>query len=261
MKLSPLTIVIIGLSVLVMALGIGLSQFVPNMEEAKMQREYAEKLLAEANKQKQANDRVKKAIAKVNEIAADWQQVVAVKTPPQDVNQGGINLAVNRLQLTVDSVKFRNNVQRALNAQLRKGGVTVVTGPRIPDPPTSPLEIVEAYYNYPAIRFPVVVFDLGQVTVQGTFDQILEHVRSWSQMPNYLAVTDGLALTGTAPLLTGTYNLSIVGYVRGDKIGPVTQEAGGTGAAPAGGPPGGGPPGGGAPLTGEAAARAAGGQN
>jgi hypothetical protein len=233
MKLSPWTIVILGLSIAIMATGIGLSRFLPNMEEAEMQREYGDQLIREASKQRAANQRVEKAIAKVNAMASQWQTVVARKTPPQDVRQGGINLAVNRWQLVHDAVDFRNSVQRAVNAQMRRGGVTVVQGPTIPDPPASASQVVEGYFNYPAIKFPVVIFDLGRVTVRGTYAQVLENVRSWSTMPNYLAVADGLTLSGTSPEITGSYAVTLVAFIRGDKVSPPVPEGSVTLGGPA----------------------------
>jgi hypothetical protein len=50
-------------------------------------------------------------------------------------------------------------------------------------------------------------------------------------MPNYLAVADGLQITGTTPTMTGRYNLTVVAYIRGDKIAPPVPEGG---AAPGG---------------------------
>ena len=44
--------------------------------------------------------------------------------------------------------------------------------------------------------------------------QIMANVRAYKSMPRYLAVADGLAISGTSPNLTGTYNLSIVGFIR-----------------------------------------------
>lgn len=232
MKLSPLTIFIIGLSVVIAALGVSLSIYLPNVEEARYQNELADKLTIEANKQPQADKKVQTAIEDVTKMAEEWQRVVAVKTPPASLPEG-INLAVNRWQLTTDSVQFRNSIQRAVNRQVKRGGVTVVQAPSIPAPPTSATQIVE-YYNYPAIRFPVLVFDLGTITVRGSYSQIIENVRAWKNMPNYLAVTDGLQITGTTPTMTGTYNLSIVAYIRGDKVAPPVPEGTGGGASAAG---------------------------
>ncbi|MGE0002396.1 MAG: hypothetical protein AB7F50_03750 [Fimbriimonadaceae bacterium] len=236
MKLSSLTILIIGLAVMIVALGVGLRSFLPDMEEAKLQRAYAEQLRTEANKQAAANKRVEKAIATVNQMAREWQSIVAAKTPSADVGSGGINLAVQRWQLVNDAKSFRNNVQRAVNYQVKKGGVIVVQGPFVPVPTDSATQLVESYFNYPAIRFPVAVFDLGQVTVRGTYDQITENMRAWKNMPKYLAVASGLQIQGTSPKLTGTYNVSLVAYIRGDKIAaPVPEVAGAPGGGAGGG--------------------------
>lgn len=249
MKLSPLTLYVIGFFVVFAAAMVSLSMFLPNIEEAKNYNEHANLYIDEAMKQPQANKKVELAIAEVNKMGAEWQQVVAVKTPPNHL-PNGINLNVNRWQLTNDSVIFRNSMQRAVNAQMKRGGVKVITGPSIPPPPNTAGKIVE-YYNYPAIKFPVLIFDLGQVTVQGSTSQIMQNMRAWSNMPNYLAVADGLQLSGTSPTMTGRYNVTIVAYIRGDKIsGPVpeggtttTGQGGGGGPAnnaPAGGGGGGG---------------------
>jgi len=55
-----------------------------------------------------------------------------------------------------------------------------------------------------------------------------------------LAVADGLNLTGTAPILTGTYNLSVVGYIRSNIVYPGVKEGAPT-TMPAGGGGGGAP--------------------
>lgn len=240
MKLSPLTIYVVGLCIIFAAAMVSLSIFLPNIAEAKNYNEHANAYIQEANKQAQAKKKVEHAVAAVTKMGQDWQQIVAVKTPPNHL-PNGINLAVNRWQLTVDSAQFRNSIQRAVNAQLKRGGVTVVAGPTIPVPPANAGQIVE-YYNYPAIRFPVLIFDLGQITVRGSMSQIMQNMQSWTTMPNYLAVADGLQLTGTAPTLTGRYNLTIVAYIRGDKIAPAVPEgtSAGGGLGTANGPGGGG---------------------
>lgn len=248
MKLSPLTIYVVGICIVFAAAMVSLSIFLPNISEAKNYNEHANAYIREANKQAQAKRKVEHAVAAVTKMGEEWQQIVAVKTPPNHL-PNGINLAVNRWQLTVDSVQFRNSIQRAVNAQMKRGGVTVVAGPTIPAPPATAAQIVE-YYNYPAIRFPVLIFDLGQVTVRGSMSQIMQNVRSWTTMPNYLAVADGLQLTGTTPNLTGRYNLTVVAYIRGDKISPAVPEGtggtatglgtpanAGTGPGPSGGTP------------------------
>lgn len=233
MKLSPLTYFLIALSVGLIALSWAyFQQFAPNMQSAQYHNENADKLQIEADKMPLAKKRVEKAISDVKDIAGRWQNVVAQHTPSQSVQSGGIDLSVNAWQLTVDSRFFRNNIQRAVNAQMKRGGIRVVQGPTIPMPSENATDILASFYNYPAISFPVCIFDLGQVTVAGTFEQIVKNVESWSDMPNYLAVADGLQLTGTSPNLIGTYNVSLVAYIRGKEIHPAVPEAGGSGQTP-----------------------------
>jgi hypothetical protein len=275
MKLSPLTIILIGVAILIMALSYGFFQhWMPNQTEAKYYQDYSAALEEEGNKLPQAEKRLDTAKQLVETKAQEWRAVVATKTPLPDVNQRGVNIGVQGWQLVVDSKKFRDNIQRAVNAQLVKGGVKVVgAGPQVPQTTDDALAIMNDFYHYPSIAFPVVILNLGTVTVQGTYEQIMANVRSWKNMPRYLAVADGLQLTGTAPTLTGTYNLVVVGYIRGNKVFPAVPQGGapsgstsgaggGFGAPNFGGPGGpaggfGGPgrPGGGGPSVSGAAGR------
>lgn len=256
MKIGALPIFLIGLAVGLIALSYGFfKEWKPNKLETQYQNDLRQQYEIEGAKMATAEKRVEKAKEMVNEKAAQWRTVVQAHTPTESVNSGGINLAVNAWQLTVDAKKFRNNVQRAVNAQVRSGGVVVPNGPSVPAPDEAAASIVANYFNYPAIPFPVVIFDLGTVTVQGTYAQITANVRSWSRMQKYLAVADGLAITGTSPNLTGTYNLTVVGYIRGDKVYPAVPEgAAGTGGAGAAGGGGARPGGGGVPFGGPSAA-------
>ncbi|QYK52120.1 MAG: hypothetical protein KF824_07595 [Fimbriimonadaceae bacterium] len=240
MKLSPLAIFMLGLMALVIGVSYGVFQkWLPNMADKKAYDEWGQQLDTEGAKMNKAIERVELAQQTVKELSDKWQITVARRTPPASVAAGGINIAVNPYDLTVDSRTFRNNVQRAVNRQLKAGGVTVISGPQVPFPTDDPDTIMSSYYNYPNVPYPVVIFDLGQVTVSGTFEQISQNIRSWSNMPNYLAVADGLVITGTSPNMTGTYNLSVVGFVRGKKIAPSIQMAAGVpGGQPAAGTPG-----------------------
>jgi hypothetical protein len=128
-----------------------------------------------------------------------------------------------------------------LNAQLKKGGVKVISGPEIPFPDESSTTLLASYFNFPPSKYPVVIWELGTVTVQGSYKQITANMRAWANFKGYLAVADGLALTGTSPNLTGTYNLVVVGFLRGNKFFGDVNDGGGAagaaaGAAKAGGP-------------------------
>ncbi len=241
MKLSPVTIIVIGIAVFVMAISYGLFQhFLPNSKEAGYYREYANQLEIEGNNLPAAENRLKKAEELVSTKASEWRAVVATKTPQPDVASRGTNLNVDAWQLTVDTKKFRDNIQRAVNAQLVKGGVKLVgNGPEIPMPTDSavsgPGGILTSFYNYPTIAFPVVIQELGSVTVEGTEAQIMDNVRSWKNMPNYLAVASGLSITGTSPRLQGTYNVVVVGFIRGKDIFPGVPDVSAAGGASGGG--------------------------
>jgi hypothetical protein len=221
MKLQPLTIWISGLCLGVSTLSYAFFQhYKPNKEESQNYVAHKEALEAEAAKMPQAKKRVADATEKLRAADAAWQGIVERKTPTSSLDRGGINLAVNRYQLVANARKFRNSIQQAVNNQVRKGGIKVITGPTIPEFPNDPLTIVETGFNYPGFPFPVLIYNLGAIEVEGTFDQILNNVEAWTTMPNYIAVTDGLRIAGTSPLLRGTYSLTVIGFIRGDQISP-----------------------------------------
>lgn len=122
MKLSPLAIWIIGIAFCLIALFYGaFQQWIPNEADASAYDANTKLQNDEAAKQGQANKRVQKAVEMVKAKDAEWQAVVATRTPSTSVATGGINLAVNGYQLVIDSRAFRNNIQRAVNAQTLKG--------------------------------------------------------------------------------------------------------------------------------------------
>ena len=231
----PLTIWLFGISVGALLIVTGLRFALPKNAEAELNKANAAQLREVAGDAKKAEKKIVDGNKLIKQEEAKWNAYVATRTPASEVSEGGINLNVNAWQLMVDTKRFRNNVQRAINKQVVSGGVKVITGPYVPgiqdnDPANG---VLASYYNYPAIPFPVVIYDLGQVTVQGTIEQIYKNVESWATMPRYLAVADGLRLTGTAPNLTGTYNVSIVGYIKDTGVFPAVPE--GAASAPSGG--------------------------
>ncbi len=247
MKLSPLTIYIIGIALALPVIAFGLFfNKMPNDTEASFYQAAKEANDAEAAKQRQADQKVATAIQMIKTKAAEWNAISANRTPPASIAAGGITLAQNAFQLSEDTRKYRNSIQRAVNTQLRRGGVKVINGPAIPTPDANAPanSLLLSFYNYPSAGFPVVIFDLGSVTVQGNYNSIMNHMRAYKSMPRYLAVTDALRIDGTSPVLTATYNLTIVGYIRSNVVYGQAPEgasaAGGAGGAPGGGP--GGPP-------------------
>ena len=254
MKLGRFAIIMIGILICVGFLSWGIFyQMMPNNKEVAMLEKATQDNKDQAALMPKAKARREEAIKMVEAKAAAWAKTVAARTPGTTVRSGGIDLSIDPWQLTVETPKFRNSIQAAVNAQVKRGGVKVVNGPAVPlvDTTQPATQMLASFFNYPAIAFPVVIFDFGTITVQGTYRQIMDNVRSYKTMPHYLAVADGLRIDGTSPNLTGTYNLTVVGFIRAKKIAPAVNEgaasasAGGFGgAAGPGGPGGFGGPGG-----------------
>lgn len=230
----------------------GLFQFYqPNMEEAKLIEDYAGELRTEAGKLKQAEKRQQKAIEYVESVANELRAVLDKKTAN---GTGFIDLGVDPFTLTMTAPAFRDKVQTAVNRQIKTGGVEVVNGPLIPFPDTDPATLMQSYFNFTRLPFPVVIFDLGTITVTGTYAQIVANVEGWTNMPDYFAVADGLVLTGTSPKLTATYAVSIVGFLPGAPNGPLAGNLVTGGGGPGGGGAVGGRRGAGGPAGGGALA-------
>ena len=208
---------------MVASLSVGYFTFMgPNSKETSLLKANAADLQTVIDKKRQADQRVAKAKKMVDDKAAEWRTIVATNTPPEALKLGGIDMKVNPQQLIVDSKVYRDSVQAEVNQQLKVGGVKVVGGvnvPTIQDSETAE-SLLAGFYNYPAVPFPVVIFDFGTVTVTGTYDQILANVRGYKSMKRYLAVADGLRISGTSPYMTGTYNLTVVGFIRAKEVAP-----------------------------------------
>lgn len=220
-KLSGWVWIVMGIFIGLTLLSYGYFQFyAPDTAEAAMVTTYGEQLQAEANKEPLADKRIENATLRVQEAADRWRSISESKTRG---GAGFINLEQDPLALTVNAPSYRNKVQIAVNRQVKAGGVTVVNGPLIPQPGNDPTNLLNTYFNYSTLFYPVVVFEPGTVTVRGTFEQIARNVQAWSEMKDYFAVVDGLAITGTSPQLTATYNLVLLGYIPGGVSGPIAQ--------------------------------------
>lgn len=241
-------VISLGIFFSAIALGWGYREWDPNMKEVRSWKTYRDGLIAESKKAPAAIKRVKDAEALANQAVSRWQTIAATRTLPPTLAQGGIDLGLNGWELQVQAPLFRNSIQKMVNNQVKVGGVKVIAGPTVPAPPTDAAQIISQYFNVPVLP-PVVIFDLGTVTVQGTYKQITDNMRAWSRMPHFLAVADGLSLRGTSPRLIGTYAVSLVGFVQTTKpIFPPLPEGGrlvsaGGGAAAAAAATGAGAPG------------------
>ncbi|MCE9559383.1 MAG: hypothetical protein K8R88_10565 [Armatimonadetes bacterium] len=235
-KFTPLTWIIAGLSLGLAALSYGyFSNYAPNMVEKEAFDAHKKDLEDVIAMDGRAKKRVADVAMEVSKKSEEWQAIVDQKTPQPGLKYGGIDLSVNAWQLVVDAPTFRDSMQAAVNRQVLKGGVKVISAPVVPAFSQDATKIVSEGFNYPALPFPIVMYDLGTIQVRGTMNQIMDNFEAWSRMPNYMAISAGLQFTGTTPVLTGTYNVTMVGYVQGSKIGASVPEGGGSAAGGSGG--------------------------
>jgi hypothetical protein len=242
-RLSALTFAIVGFVLMaIIFAGFWFLKINPEREEIHY---YAAKSLEldaiiSQDSRNRAVERVRNALQQVRDAEIAWKQVTSWRTPAA----GTFNMTPNRWQLVVNARRWHGKVENDLNRWVRRNGVTLVNPPRllVPYPTDQPNELVQYYFNYPALPFPVTIWDIGTVTVQGTWDQIMQNVRSWSTIPGYIASVRGLSLTGTGSRLQGTYGLTVVAYVNTPYVsggpgegGAVPQLGGGSGQPGVGG--------------------------
>jgi hypothetical protein len=229
MKLSGIVVLAFFIMVSAIILAVGYSQYDPTMKEVASWVAYRDGLKDAEREFPKAVQRELDAEKEAQDAVNAWNQIAATRTLPGSLDKGGIDLSMNQYQLAIVIPTFRNSMQKMLNEQVKAGGVKVINGPSIPLPPADPTRILLSYFNYPGLP-PCVIFDLGTVTVQGTYQQITDNIEAWSRMPHFLAVADGLRLQGTSPVLTATYAVSIVGFLQTDPVNhpifPLVPEGG-----------------------------------
>jgi hypothetical protein len=227
MKISPWTIFVWCVAISMITITYGLAKRQPILKTVDNYVKYREDEKQEQLKWKQVANKVTNSINLGQSTVQKWNQIAQAQTLPPAPDPLGIDLSVDQETLLKRIMDYRNSLQQAVNNQVKAGGVTVIQGPVVPLPPLEGDKIVSDYFHYPAKPAPVLVFDLGQVTVQGTYQQISDNIRAWSRMPHFLAVADGLTLQGTSPKLTANYAVSIVGFVAmpaGKQIFPALPE-------------------------------------
>jgi Tfp pilus assembly protein PilO len=101
-------------------------------------------------------------------------------------------------------------LRRDRSVRVIRAGITV------PAPPTDPN----------AIDTRVIEIPLGEVSVLGSFRNILNHAERWNKFDR-LVLVDNLRLAGNSPLLVGQYRLTCYIFTRGEP-GPDVPAAGGT---------------------------------
>jgi Tfp pilus assembly protein PilO len=241
-----------GWVIIVSALLLGLSALCfayfqywsPNLAEAQNWADQREKLKTELDKRPRLEKTMKEALDQQAKLETQWASLIAAKSVAPSLENGGIDISKQGWQLAVDARRYRDSVQNILNRQLLRGGVKVLDpAPFVPMPSDSGTQVAADMFNTPPLPFPVVIYDMGTVRVEGTYEQIMANVRAYKDMPEYYAVVHNLQIQGTAPKLTGSYQLSFIGYVRAKEIHPAVPEGadGGSGGGDAGAGPAGRP--------------------
>lgn len=240
-KLSPITFVVTGLILIaVIWAGFWWLSIGPGKTEIgfwEEQNEKLDKIISPAS-QKKAQERVLDALETVQRAEIEWKQVADTKTP----SAGRMSLITQRWQTVVNARRWHATVEQDLRRWIARNGVRVIAppgGPFVPYPTSQPNDLIAYYFNYPALPFPVAIWDLGQVTVQGTYTQVINNVRSWNKIPGYIASVRGVSLEGTGNTIRATYGLTVLAYVNTPWVFAGPAEGGGVpdisqAAAPAG---------------------------
>ena len=123
----------------------------------------------------------------------------------------------------------------------RRYGVDLLNNVAIAAAPSNPNALVDGL-----LRIPV-----GTMQVRGDLGSILRHLKGWNDFHRLVQI-DPMSISGTSPVLTATYSMTVLIFPRG-KLGPNVAIAGTAAAAGAvGGAPGAVPgamPGAGAPIS------------
>ncbi|MGI8922659.1 MAG: hypothetical protein ACR2HJ_01235 [Fimbriimonadales bacterium] len=214
-RLNPITFVVAGVALILTTIaGFYFLKIRPEQEEMGYwirKNQKLDEIISEGSKTA-AVERVREAMTKVRDAESAWKLIAQRRTP----SAGQINLTPQRWQLVVNTRRWHGRVEADLRKWIRRGGVRLVSpagGIQVPFPTDMPNELVQYYFNYPAFPFPIAIWDLGAVTVAGTYDQIMSHVKSWSAIPHYIASVRGLSLTGSGSRLQATYGLTLVVYI------------------------------------------------
>ena len=205
----------------------------PSMESLAEQTAKYEQRKAVADKMDGAKKARKTAETQIAAAKADWAIYDRQLMPNIDIS----NLIIGQKQLWNEQIvvlvpKVEKFLQADKSVQVVSAAITA------PTPSGDPNTVNKKQFTY----------DLGTVSVAGTFPAILKHAERWNRFDRLIMVT-GLTLSGNSPRLVGTYSLRCFEFTHGEKPGdPIPQASpstgGGFGGPPAGfgGPGGGGPP-------------------
>lgn len=196
-KLQKLHIIIIGSVLCVIAIVAQYFLLIKPKQEAfkaAKARYDAAIVLGNPQAENKAIDDRNKAIAKAAQVQKNLQSEMARRMPDLSFAQREFGM----LQLWNEQIKTLGPL---LENYARDANVTNVNAQfNIPNPPLNP--------NDPVFDKDVLVFELGNVQVQGAnFKSLLNNVRRWNNCRR-LVMVGPLSLNGNTPNLAGTYSLT-----------------------------------------------------
>jgi hypothetical protein len=218
----------------------------PNSQALAIQQKHNADLQGVVAKMPMAEKRVQDAKDEQALVTRGWADYIIRKSPPTST----INLAQNRWKISTQYQTFITKLTLDVTNHIRKTGVTIQKGPGVPPTTDNPNILISDVFHFgKGLSYPCAVYPFKGIEVRGTFDKILKHFESWNKFPNYIALADGLKLSGTSPNLVGTYDLTVLVFPRGDSInGEQVNWLGDSGQDQSGGGFAGGPGGPGGPA-------------
>ena len=220
-KITRQQVVIIGVVLMVIvAVGIGFGLIKPYQEKLNEQTQKRDTRQAVADQRPDAEKAKKQAQADVEKAQASWRRYESTLMPRIDITDlWSATQSLWHEQLEVLGPMTEKFLRADKSVQILQANVA------LPAPSEDPNQVNQ----------PLFVFPLGQVTVQGTFENILRHVERWNRF-NRLVLVDGLQLQGNSPQLVGSYTVTCYIFTQGETAGPaIPQAAGGGGRGGMGG--------------------------
>jgi hypothetical protein len=169
-----------------------------------------------ADQRGEAERQLAQAKADFSVLVSKYEKLMNEKMPPISLadRMGGWMAVIDELA---------DNLGPKVEAWPKKSKVKLISGISVPAPPSDPN----------SVQTDMIVVPLGNLTVQGSFAQIMAHIRSWNKFDRLVQV-DPVSLSGHSPNMTGQYNLTVYLFPRGQAGPLVSMMSGGAAVTGAG---------------------------
>jgi Tfp pilus assembly protein PilO len=215
-RLTPLVVLIAGTIIFVAVAAIGYFGFIQKKSadlQAQIQRYTPDAQYYDPTQDATAIAAAKKQLADATAQATivdnQWNYILDTKNPDIDYS--------DRWQSWLEwASEVDYDFSPRLNSFLKHTGVTSLTTIGAPTLPSDPNDVPTGLLAAP----------LPNISVFGSYDQILNHVASWNKFSRIVLV-DHLSLKGYSPFMTGTYSATEYMFTRhSDAPGPPVPSGG-----------------------------------